>query len=120
MGILNDLKTDVTNALKDEVSDLELIRESGTYNVASGTTTTTELIYSGTGFDQSVSDEYMSEEVTAKNSREIVLFQSELGPSGTAITPEVGDEVDYEGTRFDIMAVDSGPSDTLWTVVGRD
>lgn len=121
MTIFDDLKSDVTSDLKNELSNIEVIHESGTYNVVSGTTTTTEFIYSGTGFDQAVSDEYMDEEVTAKNSREFVLLQSELtNSSGTVISPEVGDEVRYEGTRFDIIAVGSGPSDTIWKVVGRD
>lgn len=124
MGLLDDLKTTVTRTLAsgtDQVGNtIELIRESGTYNVASGTTNTVELIYSGTGFSQSISDKYMDESVSPNDGREVIIYQSTLTDSnGNTIEPDIGDEVRINGVRYDAVIVDTGPSQTIWKVVGR-
>lgn len=120
MGIFDDLKNDVTNALEDDIGKtVELVRESGTFNVISGTTNTVEITYSGTGFSQSISEEYMDDDISFNSGREIVIFQDTLGPSGTTVTPEVGDTLKIDDSQFESMIIDEGPSSTLWTVVGR-
>lgn len=124
MGILDDLKTTVTRTLASGTSqvgkNVELIRESGTYNVVSGTTTTNELTFSGTGFSQSISDKYMDESVAPNNGREIVIYQSTLtDSSGNTKEPDVGDEVKFNDIRYDAVTVDEDPASTLWIVVGR-
>lgn len=119
MSFLDDLKRDVTDTLKGDLRDLELIRESGTYNIASGTTNTTEIVYSGTGFSQSVSDKYIDKSTADLSDREIVILQSTLTDSqGSEIEPEASDDVKIDGERYSVVQVNEGPSATLWTVVG--
>lgn len=119
MGILDDLKNTVTRSLKNEVGDVVLHRESGTYNVASGTTNTVEISFSGTGFSQSVSEEYMDDNVVDMSSREIVIYQSTLTDSnGNEIEPDQGDEIEVDGERYKSVVIDSEPSQTVWVVVG--
>jgi len=124
VDILNDVKTTVTRTLASGTSKVGssavLIRESGTYNVASGTTNTVENRYSGTGFAQSISDKYMDDSVSPNDGREIVIYRSTLtDDQGKEVEPDVGDEVEFDGIRYDAVVVDTGPSKTLWTVVGR-
>lgn len=119
MSLLDDVKDTVTNTLQNELKSVKVLRESGTYNVVSGTSSTSTLTFSGEGFSQSVSEEYMELSTVSSDDREIVILQSTLtNTSGVEKIPKTGDRVKLDSNTFDVVAVDEGPSSTLWTVVG--
>lgn len=119
MGLLDDVRSTVTQNLEDDLKPVELIRESGTYNRVSGTVNTSTLTFSGTGFSQSVSEEFMDVSTVSKDAREIVILQESLtNANGDKKEPKTDDRVKIDKETFDVVAVNEGPSSTLWITVG--